>query len=226
MAYADSVVGAESGGNPNSTNANSSASGPAGFTNGTWLDTIKAARPDLAQGQSDDALLALKTDPALSAQMADAYGAQNAGILAKAGLPVNDGTKYLAHFAGPQGAVGILNADPSAPAGSVLSAGAMKANPFLAKMTAGDVAAWANGKMGGSGMSPPMSIAGPRVAAVAPAAPAPQQPQAAPQQQQAPSGGVAPVNLAALAAVPGLQNILPQRANPFGLKVAPFSLRG
>lgn len=195
MAYSDSVVSAESGGNPNATNAGSSASGAAGFTNGTWLDTIKAARPDLA-GQSDEALLALKTDPALSAQMADAYGNANCAILAKNGLPVTDGTKYLAHFAGPGGAVKVLQADPNASVADILGPSVIKANPFLSGMTAQGLQAWAAKKMGAEAPQPgiqnnaPASPAGPPVSlAPPPQVPpifAPQQaPQEAPAPQQA-----------------------------------------
>lgn len=182
MALVDSIIGAESGGDPNARNPNSSASGAGQFIDLTWLDTIRAARPDLAAGKSDADLLALKSDPQLSRQMTDAYAAQNQGILSRAGLPVTPGTTYLAHFAGPGGAVGLLNADPSTPAGAILGPGVIKANPFLANMTAGDVANWASRKMGGQ--PAPLAMGGPPQAAQAPA-PAPQQtpaqPAAAPQ---------------------------------------------
>ena len=124
----------------------------------------------------------------------------------------------------------------AAPAGSILGAAAVKANPFLANMTAGDVAAWADRKMGGA--SAPMSMAGPRPAA----APAPRRrrllwirplraisaaPEArAPAFQIGGSGGAPAMNLAALAATPQLTNLLRPRPNLFGLKTAPFSLRG
>jgi len=237
--FVDRVVGVESGGNPNAANPRSSASGLGQFINSTWLSTVRAHRPDLA-GRSDADLLALKNDPALSREMTDAYGADNSGVLSKAGLPVTDGTKYLAHFAGPQGAVGLLNADPSTPAASVLGQGFARANPTLAGYSAGELAAWADRKMGGAGApaAAPMSIAGPAVAAAAPSAPAapsqdqPQQTAQAPAASQGndifggyrPSGG-GQVNLAALTAVPQLQNLLPPR-RPFAFPTAPFSLRG
>lgn len=225
MGLGDLMRAAESGGDPNARNPNSSASGPDQFINSTWLATIKAARPDIAQGQSDQALLTLKTDSQLSGEMRDYYTNQNSGILSKAGLPVTPGTQYLAHFAGPQGAVGILNADPGQPAGAVLGAGVVRANPFLANMTAGDLAAWADRKMGGGGNSP-MSLAGPRAGAGArPAAPSIASPQQ-PQGQQVAAAASPAVDLNALAAVPALQNLLPPRPNVFGLRTAPFSLRG
>jgi hypothetical protein len=237
--FVDRVVGVESGGNPNATNPRSSASGLGQFINSTWLSTVRAHRPDLA-GRSDADLLALKNDPDLSREMTDAYGADNGGILSKAGLPVTDGTKYLAHFAGPQGAVGLLNADPSTPAAAILGQGFARANPTLAGYSAGQLAAWADRKMGGAAPSAPMSIAGPAAApGAAPAAPAPApaataqpEPQQAAPAEKAPAfqiggsgGGPAP-NLAALTATPQLANILPPRPNFFGLKTAPFSLRG
>jgi hypothetical protein len=167
MALVDQIISAESGGDPNARNSRSSASGLGQFVNGTWLSTIKAHRPDIAVGKSDADLLALKTDPDLSRAMTAAYAADNGAILSKAGLPVTPGSTYLAHFAGPQGAVGILNADPSTPVSSILTAGAMKANPFLQGMTAADLSAWADRKVGGQTAAPqpaapsaPLSMAG------------------------------------------------------------------
>jgi hypothetical protein len=150
----DSIIGVESGGNPNATNPNSSASGLGQFINSTWISTIRAARPDIAEGKTDSELLALKTDPQLSREMTEAYANQNQATLSKAGLPVTPGTTYLAHFAGPGGAVKVLQADPSASAGSVLGDAVVRANPFLAKMTVADLQAWADRKMGGSAAQP------------------------------------------------------------------------
>lgn len=199
MALADSIIGVESGGNPNATNPNSSASGLGQFIDSTWLSTIKAARPDLADGKSDAELLALKTDPQLSREMTEAYANQNQAILSKAGVPVTPGTTYLAHFAGPGGAVKVLQADPNMPVGDVLGAPAVKANPFLAGMTAKDLQAWADRKMGSApAQAAPQPQAAPVSPAAAPSAPlniAPQQQpifaQAPPTTPQADAGGMA-----------------------------------
>src|SRR5581483_2792886 len=106
MGLIDQIISVESGGKSNAANPNSSAAGPGQFIDGTWLDMLARHRPDITG--SRDELLALKNDPALSREMTAAYAGDNAGILSKAGLPVTAGTQYLAHFAGPQGAVGIL----------------------------------------------------------------------------------------------------------------------
>jgi hypothetical protein len=229
MGLIDQIISVESGGKSNAKNSNSSASGPAQFIDATWLDMLARHRPDLTGSREE--LLALKNDPALSREMTAAYAGDNAGILSKSGLPVTPGTQYLAHFAGPQGAVGILNADPTTPAGAILGDRVVKANPFLAGMTAGDLAAWADRKMGGK--AAPMSMAGPAPAAAPTAITSTAQDaaMAAPAQKQpafsiAGTGATAAPNLAALTATPQLQNILPARPNIYGLKVAPFSLRG
>lgn len=228
MSLIDRIISVESGGDANAKNTRSTATGAGQFIEGTWLDMLAKHRPDITG--SRDELLALRSNKDLSKEMTDAYAAQNAGILNGAGLPVTPGTTYLAHFAGPKGAVGLLNADPNTPAGAIMGAAAVKANPFLANMTARDVAAWADRKMGGASAAP-MPMGGPRPAAalVAPpaaAAPAIEAPAQAPALQIGGSGGAPAVNLAALAATPQLTNFLKPRPNVFGLKTAPFSLRG
>jgi hypothetical protein len=148
MSLIDQIIGVESGGNANAKNPRSSATGAGQFISATWIDMLSRHRPDLVQGKSQEEILALRNDPQLSRAMTEAYAADNGEILSKAGLPVTPGSQYLAHFAGPQGAVKVLGADPSAPVESILGAGAVKANPFLRGMTAADLQAWASKKMG------------------------------------------------------------------------------
>lgn len=152
-------------------------------------------RPDI-KGTPDE-LLAMKSDPKLSREMTEAYAAQNGQILSNAGLPVTPGTTYLAHFAGPQGAVSVLKANPNASVGEVLGPQVMAANPFLKGMTVADLQGWADKKMGAS-PAPQQAPAQP--APVTPASPAqaipaqappmfapPVQGQQQPQQQGQPS---------------------------------------
>lgn len=155
MSLVNRIISVESGGNPYARNPNSSASGLGQFIDSTWLEMLSKNRPDLVQGRSREELLALKFDPQLSREMTDSYAAQNASVLQGAGFQATPGTQYLAHFAGPKGAIGVLSADPSTPIGAVLGKAAMAANPFLKGMTAGDLISWADKKIGGNA-SPPI----------------------------------------------------------------------
>ncbi len=192
------MIQAESGGDPTARNSKSSASGPGQFIDDTWLSTVKAHRPDLAAGKSDDELLALKNDPALASQpqnialakdMTGAYASDNQAFLKQKGLPVTPGTTYLAHFAGPQGAASVLQADPNALASDILGAKVLAANPFLKGMTAQGLQAWAAKKMG---VSSPTAAAPVQTAAAAGAPGTPSAPPAAPPPQQQPIFAGAP----------------------------------
>jgi hypothetical protein len=143
--YADRVIGVESGGNRYAKNPNSSATGPGQFIASTWAQFIRERHPELLAGGE---IQKHRTNPALSREAVEWYAEKNAAELRSAGLPVTDGTLYLAHFAGPDGAKKILHANPDASAESVLGSAVVSANPFLKGMSAADVAAWADKKMG------------------------------------------------------------------------------
>lgn len=133
------IAQVESGGDANAANPNSSARGPFQFTSGT-----------AKQYGLDD-----PTDPATSSDAAARLTRDNGKTLTAAGVEVNPGSLYLAHFAGAVAATKVLKADPSTPVGDVLGPAAVKANPFLARMTVGDLRGWAAGKMGGAASLPP-----------------------------------------------------------------------
>jgi len=170
MGLIDSIIGAESGGDPNAKNPNSSATGAGQFIDSTWLSMISKHRPDLTGSPQE--LLALRSDPQLSRAMTEAYAADNGQILTKAGVPVTPGTTYLAHFAGPQGAVSVLQADPNAPVSDVLGSAAVKANPFLRGMTVAGLQAWADKKMGAAPAAAAATTPAPAPVPGVPAAPA------------------------------------------------------
>lgn len=220
MALIDQIIGVESGGDPNARNSRSSASGLGQFIDSTWESMIKKHRPDLADGKSKEEILALKSDPTLSREMTARYADDNGQILAGAGLPVTPGTTYLAHFAGPQGAVKVLQSDPNAPVSSVLGEAAVKANPFLQGMTVGGLQAWADKKMGGQAAAPqpapvqaapqPAPVQQPAMTMQAPAV-SPYFPQAAPQQARAKASGDYWSQIAADDATQGPPIIPPRR---------------
>lgn len=137
--YYDSIKSAESSGNPNAKNPNSSATGLYQFTEGTWADLAKN-NPDL--GLTPDGRL----DPAQQEKAMRAFTNQNASALVGSKLPTTPGNLYAAHFLGAGGAVPVLQAPEEAPMASLVSPEVIAANPHLQGMTAGDFRKWADGK--------------------------------------------------------------------------------
>lgn len=133
--YVDRTVGAESGGNVNAKNPNSTATGLGQFIESTWLKLFKKHFPTEAAGMTDSAILALRTNGEKSKALIEAYGRENAALLQSAGVSINSAADeyklQLAHFLGPQGAINVLKAAPGTLASSVLSPGAVKANPTI-----------------------------------------------------------------------------------------------
>ncbi|MEM7428773.1 MAG: hypothetical protein AAF441_22000 [Pseudomonadota bacterium] len=146
--FVDRVESVESAGDPTARNPRSTATGAGQFIESTWLNVIKQHRPDLASGRSDDELLEMRNDRELSREMIQAYRNDNAAALQKSGIEVSGGTLYLAHFLGAGGATQVLKANASTPIEDIVGDRVVNANPFLKGMSAGDVAMWADRKMG------------------------------------------------------------------------------
>lgn len=140
----------ESGGDANARNPNSSATGADQFTEGTWLRMVKAEQPAWAQGRSRDEILAMRTDPEKSGQMAAALDRESAATLTSAGMPVTNENLYAAHHFGAGAGVKFARASLDTPIESVLSAEAIEANPYLRGKTKGDVIANWNARAGRS----------------------------------------------------------------------------
>jgi len=148
--FTDRVVGAESGGDRFAKNSRSSATGLGQFIESTWLSMFKKHFPDQAAGLTDAAILALRTDANYSRKLIEAYARDNAAVLQKAGVSVNEVALQLAHFLGPQGAVAVLKAAPGTPVSQVLGPGAIKANPEVlgGNKTVDDVIAYGQKRAG------------------------------------------------------------------------------
>src|SRR5262249_28136164 len=153
----DRIIGVESDGDPNAKNKRSSATGLGQFLDETWLDMIRAHRPDLANGRSQAEVLELRRDAKIAREITARFTERNAGMLRKRGLPVTPGTLYLAHFAGGAGAVAIPSASGNSDARLVIATSdatgrtkrekIVKANPFLERFTVADLRNWADRKM-------------------------------------------------------------------------------
>jgi hypothetical protein len=151
------IIAVESSGDPNARNKRSSATGAGQFLDETWLEMIGSHRPDLVQGRSKKEILELRRDPELTREIVTRLVEQNATMLKKRALPVTPGTLYLAHFAGPAGAVAVLSVSENADAAALMASAdatgrttrekLVNANPFLKELTVGDLKNWANRKM-------------------------------------------------------------------------------
>jgi hypothetical protein len=156
-AVVEPIIGVESDGDPNAKSKRSSATGLGQFLDETWLDMIRAHRPDLAKGLSKTEILELRRDAKVAREITARFTERNAEMLRKRGLPVTPGTLYLAHFAGGAGAVAILSAMENADAALVMATAdatgrtkrekIIKANPFLERFTVADLRNWADRKM-------------------------------------------------------------------------------
>lgn len=160
------IVDLETGGNDKAKNPTSSATGAGQFLDSTWLSTIKAHKPELARGKTNEELLGMRTDGKLAREMVTAYRQDNARALTARGVPATAVNLYAAHHFGPGGAVKFANLPDSAPMSKVLSPRELAANKYLQGKTVGDVKAnWAKRGMKDGGGSAGSEAAPGRAAA-------------------------------------------------------------
>jgi hypothetical protein len=113
----------ESALNPNARAGASSAAGLFQFIESTWLDMVRRHGAEHGLGQYASALtqganaqtrrdiLALRSDPEISARMAGELTRENARALAaRLGRPPRAGELYAAHVMGPNGAIRLIEA--------------------------------------------------------------------------------------------------------------------
>ena len=158
-AVVERIITAELNDNASAKNKHSSATGAAQFLDQTWLEMIRAYRPDLAKGRNREQMLTLRRDKKIAREMTRRFAERHAAMLARRGLPVTPGTVYLAHFAGGAGATALLTAPLEADAAQVMAYAdatgrtkrdrIVKANPFLDKFSVADLELWADRKMQG-----------------------------------------------------------------------------
>ena len=148
-AYISLVSGAESGGRANAKNPNSSATGLYQFINETWLDQVKRNHPDLAEGRTEEEVLALRKNPDAQSRVMATFTKENYDALRGAKITnIGKGELYLAHFLGAGDAIKVLKEDPNALASNVVDARSVAANKsVLAGKTVGEVRRWADRKM-------------------------------------------------------------------------------
>ncbi len=152
--YLNNTIQSESSGNPNAKNPNSTATGLAQFTEGTWAEMMRK-HPEL--GLTADG----RTDPNQSIRALEQFTRNNMASLQRAGIPVTEGTLYAAHFLGAGGANRVFSqsgidgdliknhVDPDSYAAN---------KNVLEGMTVGEFKQWASRKGGGGNVPTQASV--------------------------------------------------------------------
>lgn len=139
--YLARLMIAESGGRDTARNPRSTAVGPYQFIKSTFLSVVRRNFPDDVKGMTNPQILALRTDRTFARKAAAAYSRENAAHLAAEGLKTNYGNLRLAFLMGPSGAVRVLKAKPELPLSKLLDRSVLRANPFIRRLTAGELVA-------------------------------------------------------------------------------------
>lgn len=140
------IMAIESRGKLRAKAKTSSALGPFQFLNGTFIDTVKAHRPDLFHGRTTAQVLALRTDPTIGIELGARFTEDNARGL---GAGYTDGDLYLAHFLGLGMARKFKRANQNALAADIAGSQAVHANPTILSKpkTVAGVRRWAQASM-------------------------------------------------------------------------------
>lgn len=133
--YYNILAEIESGNNPNAKNPSSSASGLYQFVRKTWENL----------GYNWNQVFNVD----LQNQAVRIFTNNNAKILERNGIDVNNLTLYGAHFLGIGNAIKVFGSNASDYLSSILPKSVLNANPQLQNMTVGDFFNWLNGKVGG-----------------------------------------------------------------------------
>ncbi len=174
----------ESNFDPAAKASTSSATGLFQFTSETWLNMLErygAQHNIKSEGLPRDQLLAMRSDPDLSARMAGELAKENSKILGKKlGRPATSAELYTAHFMGPQDAARLIKAarrnEEGAAAALFPRAALANASVFrgkdgdkltpaelYAKLTGVDVASADSGKVPAGTFAPPSKEADPTI---------------------------------------------------------------
>ena len=128
------IANVESGCDANARNCRSSAKGIFQFIDSTWEANGGGNVWDVATQCRNAVTLAKKNEAALVAVL---------------GREPNAGEYYLAHFAGAAGAKAAIEAAPGTQLSEIpIMRAACRSNPHIRNFTAGELRAWAAGKMG------------------------------------------------------------------------------
>lgn len=138
--FLDRLMRAESNGRDFAANPRSTALGPFQFIKATFIEVARRHFAEVVSF-SDEEVLALRTNRAYARRAAAIYSMENLAYLTGKGLKPSLGDLRLAYLVGPTAAARILQAHPQTPAGDILGAQVVRANPFMAGMSASELIA-------------------------------------------------------------------------------------
>lgn len=134
------IVGPESSGNDFAANSESTALGPVQFIKDTWLRYVDKVQPDWAVGQTEEAILAFRTDRKKVGEIYQVFRKDNQAFLKSVGADVTPRNEYVIHHMGPAVTEALLKAEAGGQAGQSLKSllvetlGSMdEANTWVAK---------------------------------------------------------------------------------------------
>jgi hypothetical protein len=139
--FLDHLMHAESGGRDDAANPRSTALGPFQFIKSTFIAVARGHFAEEVAGLSDEQILALRSNRPFARRAAAAYTRDNLAYLVSRGLHPDLSGLRLAFLVGPAAAAQVLEARPDAPLSTVLTATAIRANPFMLGMRVVDLIA-------------------------------------------------------------------------------------
>lgn len=134
--FLDRLMIAESGGDDTARNPRSTALGPFQFIESTFLDIVGRYFAAETSAMSRAEILALRTNRAFARRAADAFTKENAAHLKSEGVAATYPHLRLAYLVGPAAAVRVIRAERQTPLADLLGPAAVKANPFMTRLTA------------------------------------------------------------------------------------------
>ena len=137
--FLDRLMGAESGGRNNVTNPRSTAVGAFQFIRSTFLEVVRNHFATEVAGLKDNQILALRKDTDFARRAAAAYSHDNIDQLKQNGLDPTFAQLRLAFLLGARDAARLIQTQPHKPVCEILHPAVIKANPFMADMTAADL---------------------------------------------------------------------------------------
>jgi outer membrane biosynthesis protein TonB len=183
--FLDRLMRAESAGRDSAANPRSTALGPFQFIKSTFLAVMRRHFPADVANLNDRDILALRTDRGFARRAAEAFSRDNMDFLADRGLKPTFGHLRLAFLLGPSAAAKVVEAAPNKPVSHILDGSVIVANPFMRRMTAGELVARATRDVSPNGQPARTQQAAPDDT---PAAPAPaEQPMRVAEVEPAPS---------------------------------------